>query len=198
MNNCIASILSTLFLLSSLSNLSFSFSNTPLLYGSDESVSSATNEYTDTTSEENSEETENTGENSLSLPTNPPIYHLEKSMSYNPTFTKNYFSHLDSHLLENTADNCGYVAMGMLLGFYDSYVSDDFLPEQYDYPATISSLNDNQDNWSSPGVVDTGITATLLYEKKNSRTYDMKTYLNEVLAGDTLLKNLNDILPKCW
>lgn len=67
--------------------------------------------------------------------------------------TINYFKNLKENLPLNNVGNCGYVAISALLGYYDSYFSDYFIPEEYDKVVTNSSLNDST-YLSSPCVVD--------------------------------------------
>lgn len=196
MNHSIVCFLTSFLLVSSAAGSSSSVSKpVPLYYGSGDALSSAKNEYSEEDKVVSSGEETNAEEfisSDFTITTK-----LVKTMSFNPAFTENYFSHLDNHLLANTADNCGYVAMGMLLGFYDNYASDNYLPENYDLPSVVSSLNDSQTDWSSPGVIDTGITAEPEIEIESKgfhlKTYIMEPYLNEVLTGDTLLSNLYQI-----
>lgn len=55
-----------------------------------------------------------------------------------------YYSNLNSNISENVNGTCTYVATTMLLSYYDTYLNDDIIPEQYD---TIS-----QNYNVSPGV----------------------------------------------
>ena len=43
-----------------------------------------------------------------------------------------YFSNLVDNFGNNTHGTCSYVAIGMLLSFYDSYWNDNLIPESYD------------------------------------------------------------------
>ena len=56
-----------------------------------------------------------------------------------------YYSNLDSNISENVVGTCTYVSTNMLLSYYDTYLNDNIIPEQYD--VTSSNLN------VSPGVM---------------------------------------------
>ena len=47
-----------------------------------------------------------------------------------------YFANLSENIGNNRFGSCSYVALGMLLSFYDSYWSDLFIPETYDVEPT--------------------------------------------------------------
>lgn len=51
----------------------------------------------------------------------------------------------------NYKGSCGYVAIGMLLSYYDTFLSDDIIPEQYD---VISAGNETDmvQRRNSPGI----------------------------------------------
>lgn len=57
-----------------------------------------------------------------------------------------YFYNLRNNLPNNQQGSCGYVALSMLFSLYDSFVSDNFLPEQYDVPGDLI-------NSTSPGCL---------------------------------------------
>lgn len=54
---------------------------------------------------------------------------------------KNYFYNLRRNYGYNQMGSCGYVALGMMLTYYDSYWNDDIVPEQYDANAYLSDLD---------------------------------------------------------
>ncbi len=66
-------------------------------------------------------------------------------------YMKEYFSGLTTNLGENYKYSCGYVALGMLLSYYDNYLSDDIIPEAYD---VVSSGEDTNmvARKNSPGI----------------------------------------------
>lgn len=66
-------------------------------------------------------------------------------------YMKEYFSGLTTNMGVNYKNSCGYVALGMLLSYYDNYLSDDIVPEAYD---VVSSGEDTNmvARKNSPGV----------------------------------------------
>lgn len=63
-----------------------------------------------------------------------------------------YFDNLTYNFGMNYKGSCGYVAIGMLLSYYDSYLSDDIIPEQYD----INSFGESSNmvlRRNSPGIL---------------------------------------------
>ena len=65
-------------------------------------------------------------------------------------FLQHYFSNLNTNLSCNEASTCGYVAVGMLLSYFDTYWDDDIVPEEYEVTASIDALNDYV--YNSPGA----------------------------------------------
>jgi len=67
-------------------------------------------------------------------------------------FMQSYFANLTTNIGYNYKGSCGYVALGMLLSYYDTYLNDDIIPEQYD---VISSGNANNvvSRRNSPGIL---------------------------------------------
>ena len=78
----------------------------------------------------------------------------------NKVFSSRYFRHMKRNYPKNVDGICGYTAMSMLLSYYDTYWNDDFIPNNYQTGAycTLSSLDDIQGDYSSPGVDDTFIS----------------------------------------
>ena len=79
--------------------------------------------------------------------------------TYLNTYAAHYFYYLSSNYGNNTEGTCGYVAAGMLLSFYDSYLNDNFIINDCgcddgcncDYDA-LGSVNVNTNDISSPGI----------------------------------------------
>lgn len=74
------------------------------------------------------------------------LRNYEKTLSTNSNinfneFKNSYFYNLTQNYSENENSSCGYVAIGMLLSYYDTYLSDDIIPELYDSPSIGSSSN---------------------------------------------------------
>lgn len=68
------------------------------------------------------------------------------------TFQTYYFSNLADNIGNNTKGSCGFVAVGMILSFYDTYWDDSTIPETYDSPCELFSESILQST-SSPGIV---------------------------------------------
>ena len=68
------------------------------------------------------------------------------------TFQTYYFSNLADNIGKNTKGSCGFVAVGMILSFYDTYWDDSTIPETYDSPCELFSESILQST-SSPGIV---------------------------------------------
>lgn len=67
-------------------------------------------------------------------------------------FLQMYFDNLTYNYGVNYKGSCGYVAIGMLLSYYDTFLNDDIIPEQYD----INSIGQNNNmilRRNSPGVM---------------------------------------------
>ena len=76
----------------------------------------------------------------------PPIF------SFTPSSI--YFANLSTNFPRNIYNSCGYSAITMLLSYYDSFVDDRFIPENYDAPAYFI-LDQSQETiriFNSPGV----------------------------------------------
>ena len=68
------------------------------------------------------------------------------------TFAESYFEHLKENFGINHHGSCGYVALGMLLSYYDTYWNDSIIPEQYD-ASSIGNEVDMVLRENSPGIV---------------------------------------------
>lgn len=79
-----------------------------------------------------------------SLNNSSEIYETEYYAPY-------YFSNLKQNFGRNVQGSCTYVALGMLLSFYDTYWDDSFIPENYDMITMLSS-NELSFNIDSPGT----------------------------------------------
>ena len=83
----------------------------------------------------------------------------ESSIYLENNYSSLYFKNLTANFGNNTYGTCSYVAMGMLLSFYDSYWDDSFIAESYEIKSHFQS--DRQyladfdlipSNVSSPGI----------------------------------------------
>lgn len=66
-------------------------------------------------------------------------------------FSTHYFKKLTTNFGENIKGSCGYVAMGMLLSYYDTYWSDNIISENFDIIEDIYGGN-FYNSFSSPGI----------------------------------------------
>lgn len=72
------------------------------------------------------------------------------------TFLEAYYTNLIDNIGYNLKGSCGYVALGMLLSYYDTYQSDKIISKEYDCPSeynTIKMLEPNMNKrHKSPGI----------------------------------------------
>ena len=68
------------------------------------------------------------------------------------TFVEAYYRGLTNNFGNNIFGSCSFVASGMLLSYYDTYLSDVFIPENYDVNSFSFGTN-MIDERDSPGVV---------------------------------------------
>ncbi len=72
------------------------------------------------------------------------------------TFLEAYFTNLIHNIGNNMKGSCGYVAIAMLLSYYDTYLNDDIIPERYDVPSQALHDENNGKNMNargnSPGI----------------------------------------------
>lgn len=109
-----------------------------------------------------------------------------RSTPYSNSFLQHYFYNLQSNFGNNIAGTCGYVAVGMLLSYFDTYWDDNIVPEVYETNATISSLSDY--HYNSPGAGESGhSTSTCGYSIDYSDLYSLFLHLGE-RHGDELFR----------
>ncbi len=66
-------------------------------------------------------------------------------------FKTAYFDNLTRNFGANYKGSCGYVAIGMLLSYYDTYLDDSIVPEAYDAPSIGYGTN-MVERRNSPGI----------------------------------------------
>ena len=71
--------------------------------------------------------------------------------NYN-TFLAAYYDNLTYNFGVNYKQSCGYIAIAMLLSYYDTYLIDSIIPEQYDV-CSIGTETNMIDRANSPGVM---------------------------------------------
>lgn len=107
-------------------------------------------------------------------------------------FKYEYFRGLTDNFGENVFNSCGYVAIGQLLSYYDTYLDDDIIDEKYD----IQSFGDGFDMISrhnSPGVLNdppivglTGKNSSLLYLNYLKSVRDQSFQAELICQGNEL------------
>ena len=68
------------------------------------------------------------------------------------TFLVSYFDNLTTNFGKNYKGSCGYVAIGMLLSYYDTFLCDEIIPEQYDVQS-IGTETNMINRRNSPGIL---------------------------------------------
>lgn len=86
--------------------------------------------------------------------------------SFYNNYMEAYFDNLTKNISSNTKGSCGYVALGMILSYYDNYINDEIIDEKYDVVANGATYN-FIDNRVSPGVLNYVPTT-----KENANYYD--------------------------
>ena len=65
------------------------------------------------------------------------------------TYMKTYFENLHTNFGNNAKGSCGYVALSMLLSYYDTVLSEKIVPRQFDEPSLAHNAPDFK---NSPGI----------------------------------------------
>lgn len=63
----------------------------------------------------------------------------ESNLYLDELYTTQYFSKLTDNFGVNEMGSCGYVALGMLMTYYDTYCKDSFVAEQFEEKASLSN-----------------------------------------------------------
>lgn len=95
-------------------------------------------------------------------------------------YLTHYFKSLTQNFAFNANTTCSFVAVGMLLSYYDSYLCDDIIPEQYDV-ASIGNEKDMVKRNNSPGILFDTIShsdAQKYYSKETSYELTAKECYN--------------------
>lgn len=86
------------------------------------------------------------------------LVNKQTSLVQNDYYSNYYFMNLKNNIGNNVYGSCTYVAMGMLLSFYDSYWDDSFIPEAYDVTTEFQPIRQSDFDiipldTESPGVL---------------------------------------------
>ena len=96
----------------------------------------------------------------------------------------NYFYNLRDNFGWNELGSCGYISLGMLLTYYDSYYNDNFIYDDLDKPTHLPSLS-SYNTATSPGSIEIPIL-------NDGSGMSFEDYLNklELLNSNSLNLNL--------
>lgn len=101
-----------------------------------------------------------------------PTYELQNANSdiiFNTDyFAPYYFSNLNGRFGKNVKGSCTYVAVDMLLSYYDSFWNDNFLPEKYDGDNVFvnEAILNATESPGSKNEADAGISTSVLSDEE--------------------------------
>ncbi|MBO5285987.1 MAG: hypothetical protein J6B16_03720 [Clostridia bacterium] len=101
------------------------------------------------------------------------------------TFMEAYFRNLNSNMGYNLYGSCSYVALGMMLSYYDTYLNDGIISENYDAVSNYSKICFVSNN-ESPGIID---ETTIIIGQ--DYTFQLDEYYNPVMCEETYLEYIN-------
>lgn len=96
-------------------------------------------------------------------------------------FKTSYFDNLTYNFGMNYKGSCGYVALAMLLSYYDTYQSDSIIPEQYDINS-VGNGSDTTARRNSPGVMKDAILSPDTGDFSYGYTVDASAYYSSISA----------------
>ena len=73
---------------------------------------------------------------------------------------KSYFANLKGNIGQNFKGSCGYVALAMLLSYYDTFINDNIIPETFDITSIGSYSTSAIYRNESPGVLKESISTS--------------------------------------
>lgn len=85
---------------------------------------------------------------------NNPWYIFDNFKNKNFPFAESYFKNLKSNMPINILGNCGYTSIGMLMSFYDTFINDSIIPENFEVKsfASYETFLNPESDCQSPGV----------------------------------------------
>ena len=112
-------------------------------------------------------------------------------MYLNNNFSTKQFYNLNNYYKNNSKGSCGYVALSMILSFYDTYWDDRVIPENYDQNANFQTGT----SFESPGIriesTDFTNTAIEYYDKvQNDSNLYFHSYL--IMIGKETFNYFNE------
>lgn len=101
--------------------------------------------------------------------TNRNTYNLNR-YSYNDLYLETYYKNLHFYMPYNIKGSCGYVALAMLLSYYDSYWNDETIYyENFDSYTSISDFYEFANGfYESPGVIYKWVSDTTIGDTNSS------------------------------
>lgn len=100
-----------------------------------------------------------------------------------------YFDNSTSNYSVNMNGSCGYVALSLVLTFYDSYMNDNIVPEQYDY-ASVGTSYDIIQRRDSPGTTRSTFSNSSF---THQQWYDYMASTEDTLLQSKLLMIASDL-----
>lgn len=98
-----------------------------------------------------------------------------------------YFENLDTYFPENSVGSCGFVSLIQAMSYYDTFYSDNVIPEVYDrHNTSATTLNEAES--SSPGVLHESFYD---YNYSNYHDFCHATQSNNFQSLLTVLHNIN-------
>lgn len=101
----------------------------------------------------------------------PLAYSSNQFKTYD-NFMEAYFDGLTENFGDNKKGSCGYIALSMLLTYYDTFLSDDIVPDRYDEVSkdtdTNMILRDN-----SPGSSDFGFADNVVKDTSGKEYFEL-------------------------
>lgn len=125
------------------------------------------------------------------------LLYLEEALSDTTTYSSNidvyhsylvsYFDNLTYNFGVNYKGSCGYVAIGMMLSYYDTFIDDSIIPEQYDI-ASVGYDNNMMQRRNSPGTL-----KDLVYDQNNiyDNTYGYRMGNEDYYSKIATLSNVS-------
>lgn len=89
----------------------------------------------------------------------PTYYDNDDPIALTNNFASYYFYNLDENFGNNLVGSCGYVAMAMLLSYYDTYWDDNMIEDRFDENENLINYN-LSNTTSSPGIKKDNPTVT--------------------------------------
>ena len=122
------------------------------------------------------------------------------SQPYNKSYMSQYFYDLENNFPKNVYGTCGYVAISMLLQYYDNYLNANIISESYEFTENLPSGNDFRGANRSPGVRRAGVNYgnNVSFVATNNTTPNVY-YTTMIEESDTYLQGkLFEIAQQKW